>query len=247
MSTWVVGDVHGHYDEFMRLINNNEVKAEDKFILIGDIINRGPDSVKMMQWALNNVKLGGKYELLYGDHENEFVLAYNRAVNDYEHVKFINDREGKETPDEIMYLDTYYHIEDQLLNAGYTTLASIKPFVEMFQQLPLVIDLHIENNKHTYKSYRLVHGWYEKGSERPVWMSNDLKFGFLLGDDYKPETDEILIHGHIPTIHIDDDREEKNTILFREHSINIDCGIGQAEEDGRLAMIRLEDLKVIYA
>lgn len=247
MSTWVIGDVHGHYDEFMRLINNSEVKAEDKFILIGDIINRGPDSVKMMQWALNNVKRNGKYDLLYGDHENEFVLAYNRAISDYEHVKFINDREGKETPDDIMYLDTYYRIEDQLLKAGYTTLESIKPFADMFQQLSIIIDLHVENNKHEYKNYRLVHGWYEKDSEQPVWIGNDLKFGFLLGNDYKPENDEVLIHGHMPTIHIDDDREEKNRVLFREHSINIDCGIGQAEEDGRLAMIRLEDLKVVYA
>lgn len=49
MATWVIGDVHGCYNEFLKLIHNEEIKDTDTIILIGDIIDRGSDSYKMLQ------------------------------------------------------------------------------------------------------------------------------------------------------------------------------------------------------
>ena len=44
MATWVVGDIHGMFEAFMKLLEYSEIKKDDTVILIGDIIARGPDS-----------------------------------------------------------------------------------------------------------------------------------------------------------------------------------------------------------
>jgi bis(5'-nucleosyl)-tetraphosphatase (symmetrical) len=43
MSTYVIGDVHGCFDQFIRLLDKIEYDSQvDKIILTGDLVNRGP-------------------------------------------------------------------------------------------------------------------------------------------------------------------------------------------------------------
>ena len=46
MSTYVVGDIHGCYNEWLAFKNRLEQEDKDaKFILVGDIIDRGQSTV----------------------------------------------------------------------------------------------------------------------------------------------------------------------------------------------------------
>ena len=39
-----IGDIHGCHKDFADLLDKLDLKKDDRLILLGDLINRGPDS-----------------------------------------------------------------------------------------------------------------------------------------------------------------------------------------------------------
>jgi serine/threonine protein phosphatase 1 len=60
-----IGDIHGCHAEFAELLERLEPARADQFILLGDLVNRGPDSPKVLDLArsLNAISLLGNHEL----------------------------------------------------------------------------------------------------------------------------------------------------------------------------------------
>jgi serine/threonine protein phosphatase 1 len=60
-----VGDIHGCHAEFSELLDQLELKAGDRLVLLGDLVNRGPDSTKVIDLArsVGAVSLLGNHEL----------------------------------------------------------------------------------------------------------------------------------------------------------------------------------------
>jgi len=60
-----VGDIHGCHAEFAELLSQLELKAGDRVVLLGDLVNRGPDSTKVIDLARSTgaVSLLGNHEL----------------------------------------------------------------------------------------------------------------------------------------------------------------------------------------
>lgn len=55
MRTWVVGDVHGCYHELRQLIRLIEFRpGEDRLYFLGDLVNGGPHSLEVLQWAADH-------------------------------------------------------------------------------------------------------------------------------------------------------------------------------------------------
>ena len=55
MSTYVIGDAHGCYDELQMLIKKIKFnKNKDSLIFLGDLVNRGRDSLKVLNFCINN-------------------------------------------------------------------------------------------------------------------------------------------------------------------------------------------------
>lgn len=78
--TLIIGDVHGCIDELLELMRQLDPSTNDHIIFIGDLIDRGPDSLavirQVVQWS--------KYfqvKLVLGNHEEKF-LRYLRHIND---------------------------------------------------------------------------------------------------------------------------------------------------------------------
>ena len=60
-----VGDIHGCHTEFAEMLSQLELKAGDRLVLLGDLVNRGPDSVKVLDLARSTgaISLLGNHEL----------------------------------------------------------------------------------------------------------------------------------------------------------------------------------------
>ena len=249
---YVIGDVHGCYEEFMRLIK--KIEREDmyaKFILIGDVIDRGADSVKMLTWCMEHIKEGGKYQMLMGNHELMFMewcssqwFPYCEGTKDgYEHA--------------------YYNTDEDLKKAGVLTEENTRKMFAFLKKLPLVMEKEVISPDGK-QSYVLAHAWAKE--EEMEQIRNKTKqpvhffCTFLLDRSgikkeavYDENGTRILVHGHTPTI-----SEEVYTkggvpgrIVYRRHAINVDCGIshGRTKDGlvGNLAAICLENLNEYYA
>ena len=56
---YAIGDVHGCYDALQKLLQHIDYRPDrDRLIFIGDLVNTGPDSLKVLRFiaALKNVK-----------------------------------------------------------------------------------------------------------------------------------------------------------------------------------------------
>lgn len=60
-----IGDIHGCHAEFAELVDRLAPAREDRFVLLGDLVNRGPDSCKVLDLArqIGAVSLLGNHEL----------------------------------------------------------------------------------------------------------------------------------------------------------------------------------------
>ncbi|PIP93347.1 MAG: hypothetical protein COW00_20255 [Bdellovibrio sp. CG12_big_fil_rev_8_21_14_0_65_39_13] len=63
--TIVIGDVHGCIEELEELLQKLQLKQDDKIIFVGDLINKGPHTKRVLEKAeaLNAIVLLGNHEL----------------------------------------------------------------------------------------------------------------------------------------------------------------------------------------
>ena len=94
-----IGDVHGCIDELKCLIKAIDPTEGDLLYFLGDLIDRGPDSVAVVRYAL---ELSKKYDtkLILGNHEEKFLRYLNHLnnnskllsqMNGIDEFKFFND------------------------------------------------------------------------------------------------------------------------------------------------------------
>lgn len=79
-----IGDIHGCHQEFTELLERVALAPDDRLILVGDLVNRGPDSAKVVDLAIQHRALS-----LLGNHEAR-LLAFRRT----------GDRSGLKEDDE---------------------------------------------------------------------------------------------------------------------------------------------------
>lgn len=75
-----IGDIHGCADEFETLLNKLDLTRHDRVVLVGDLINRGPNSARVLQLARDHA-----HRALLGNHELR-LLNYRRT-GDPTHLK----------------------------------------------------------------------------------------------------------------------------------------------------------------
>ena len=78
---YVVGDIHGHFSEWIKL--NEKIEAEDTeaiFYFVGDFIDRGPEVIETLTWAMKNITLNSRYRAVLGNHEDMIMQAWDGCV-----------------------------------------------------------------------------------------------------------------------------------------------------------------------
>jgi len=72
-----IGDIHGHYSEFISLYEKLKVTDEDLVILLGDLIQGGEENLKILRWAMA-AKSEKNIIILTGNAEDDFLKKFNK-------------------------------------------------------------------------------------------------------------------------------------------------------------------------
>ena len=77
MNTYVIGDIHGCFNQFMHLLKKIDYKKnKDKIILVGDLVNRGPDSLSVLNYCISDPTITS----VLGNHD--LYLLYLLSINE---------------------------------------------------------------------------------------------------------------------------------------------------------------------
>lgn len=243
---YVIGDVHGCYDELAALLTKIEKKDKAaRFILLGDLIDRGPKVWEVLYWATKYISLGGKYQCIRGNHEQ---LALTWYVTEY--LPWYKEQ-GYYFPKEPVP-KTYYDFSEVLEKKGVREKDKIEPIMHFFEKLPASKKITVKSSAGKEVTYRLVHAWYdydEPNAGKQFYINIERRCDYV-----NDNPDEIIIHGHTSTVDSeyisqDEEPDRPGMIAYRKNSINLDggcCFAKRFEYPCMLCAICLETLEEIY-
>ena len=78
MARYAIGDIQGCYTELCKLLDKiNFNPSKDVLYLVGDLVNRGPESLKVLKWAYKNQD---SIITVLGNHDIYLLARYNKLV-----------------------------------------------------------------------------------------------------------------------------------------------------------------------
>lgn len=168
---FAIGDIHGCFNSLKELIENKiQLQKSDKLILLGDYIDRGPNSKEVIDYIIDLQNNDYDIVTLLGNHESMLVDAYN---NESSISKWIQNG-GSETL-KSFEINSLKNMDSKYLN--------------FFNSLKLYFELD---------EYLFVHAGFNDELKNPfvdkysmLWKSRERYFNPLL-------TNRIIIHGHSP-------------------------------------------------
>lgn len=240
---YVCTDIHGQYDYFMNILEKIDFDdQEDHMYVLGDVIDRGPDSIPLLEYILYHDNM----TLLIGNHEHMMIQALLREDPDQMSLWMYNA--GDVTYEQ--YLRLPKDQQHELLLRLYRS--------------PLVIP-NLTVGDHTYY---LAHASHllepiteplmychadESQIERAAWdreyrNPHPVKQAERYHSLYAKYKNTTLVVGHSPVFMCSYKNISRSgrPLISRGcsgHLINIDCGCARGLP---LACLRLEDQKEFY-
>lgn len=225
---YVMSDIHGNIMNWRAILSKINLQKEDHLYILGDVIDRYSSGIEILLEIMNRPNI----HLLLGNHE--LMMYQSRKYNDWE-------------SECIWYA-----------NGGDVTAIGLKKCSKLEQEeildfiahLPLEFDIEVNGKK-----FLLVHGKPLSKNSRK-FIKKDSVFDEALAEETvwerinpnldKPVKDRIVVFGHTPTCHYQMNLPFE--IYKTDNWIGIDCGSGfNASDGGRLACLRLDDMKEFYS
>lgn len=77
MKRLVIGDIHGCYAELMDLFEQAGLTSDDEIIAIGDLVDRGPDSPRVLDFFRSEPRARS----ILGNHERKHLRSYRKEIS----------------------------------------------------------------------------------------------------------------------------------------------------------------------
>ena len=109
----VVGDIHGHFTEFMSLYGKLNVSSDDLLILLGDLIKGGNENLSMIRWAITESKKPNVI-ILMGNAENDFLRGSGgRFTMELKEAVKREPQIVEQVTEFVQKIPTYYHLNGE--------------------------------------------------------------------------------------------------------------------------------------
>ena len=244
---YVIGDVHGCFDEMITLIKKIESADSDaRFVFVGDFFDRGPKVWDVLMWAMENITPDGKYQSVMGNHEL-YALYWYKDFRKWETTVYPKTKSLDDLPKAQYDL----HIWAGRMNA--LSSEKLLPILRFFLNLPFEKQFVMQGRDGKTIRYRIVHAWVP-GPEDDTPEKQQAVYLFDRHFTGNTENDDIIVCGHTPTCSPVFYEQDKTTrpgmISYRKNAIHIDCGCSYKpyfnEYPCMLGAICLETLEEIY-
>lgn len=223
---YVISDIHGYYVEYLELLKQMNFKESDNLYVLGDIVDKGPEPVKLLQDMMFRVNV---FPLL-GNHDYsamKLLLAMQKgadalSADEQKELKEWMQEGGAVTAKQFMELDEEER-EDILDYMGeFLLYAEVKAGRSRFVLVHAGLDHFLpERDLEDYHYSELI---YHEPDYNKVYFK-----------------DRILVTGHRPTFKIDE--QYRGMIFEKNNHVAIDCGAAYGE---RLGAYCLETGKKYY-
>lgn len=204
---YVVSDIHGEYDLFIKLLRKIRFSANDKMLICGDIIDKGQDSVKLLKF----IQSMPNFYPIIGNHEHEFLKYYWSLMQD----------SPNDFNDVLRKLRDYFSKDGQLLDwETVDWLESLPYYIEGDGYVCVHAGVPMDNQGRciALSSASVEHLVYDRNFKEP---------------NVVPLTDKCVFFGHTPTSFIANKpkiiaykraKSDTNSILDY-YKIHLDLGV----------------------
>jgi serine/threonine protein phosphatase 1 len=196
MSKYAISDIHGCLKTFEAMLDKIALTQSDTLMLLGDYVDRGPDSKGVLDLIMTLQNQGYQINCLFGNHEQEMINS--RTNNEAKHhwykwggiqtLTSFDVEEPRDIPQK--YIDFLLNLPRYIEYDGY-----------IFCHAGLNFDT--PNPFDNQESLIWIRNWYHDINYK--WLGN-----------------RIVVHGHTPTDKYD--IETMLQLLDKEQYIDIDCG-----------------------
>lgn len=228
---YVTSDLHGYsLDNFKDFLNKVGFCDEDFLYILGDVIDRGPDGIKLLRWMM----LQPNVQLILGNHESMMLAC------DFLFDEITEDSISKLTGTKLNIYQTW------VSNSGQVTLDAlsavrnneIQYILEYLREAPLYETITVND-----RDFVLVHsglGGFKKDKKLSEYSPTDLLWTRpTLYTDYFD--DVTVIFGHTPTVLLDS--KYLGRVVRTKTWINVDVGVGIGQAP---CLLCLDTMKEIY-
>ena len=227
---YVMSDIHGCFDKYKEMLSLIEFLPRDTLYVLGDVIDRGPDGIKILQ----DMMLRPNVFPLLGNHE------FTAAVC----LPWLMEEVTNQSLDALEETQIAA-LSEWIVNGGGVTIQSLKGLIQEEREDVLEYLREMELFacvKAGGRDFVLLHsglGHFSPDKALEDYELEDFLFGRPeLDTAYYP--DEILVFGHTPTRLLGGG----DKILRRETWIDIDCGC--VFKGGRLGCLCLDTMEEFY-
>lgn len=231
-----IGDLHGHWTELqelmIKLIDEENINPDlDQFVFLGDYVDGGPDTKKVIDWLIQSKKDHPHWKFLYGNHEDLLLDALNPERPIYNNFNLWWRQGGMETTNSYIKDSNFSEYELSLVNPIHVIP---KEHLEFLASL----DTYYETDK-----YFFVHGGVSK-NQTIEWSKKHMnRYDMIWERDFITSDfayEKKVIFGH--TIQVGNNPTKFLQPWIYPNKIGIDT---MAHDIGRITALILPEEKIV--
>ena len=231
MAIYVMSDIHGNYEKYIQALNKINLKDNDTLFILGDILDRGSQSIKILQdmmYRYNVIPIIGNHEIMaYSILKVVFQKIVDEDINKLDE-EFLED------------ISLWFEDGGEATFEEFKALSKkdMEKILDYLKEFEAYEEIRVND-----VDYILVHAGLGNFREDKKLYEYSLDELIFTRTDYsKPYyKDKIVITGHTPVQVITNKKSDK--IYKANNHIAIDCGCGYG---GNLGVLCLDTMEEIY-